>query len=87
MASKSPVPGATQAEADARLGEALARLKTATDRHDALVAVLSRTSASPQERRLAQSESRKIERELREAKRLVSEAQAFAQEAKVSAKG
>jgi hypothetical protein len=63
------------AQAEAKLQEALARLKAATERHAALVAVMSRTSGAPQERRLAQSQSRKIEQELRDAQRLVLEAQ------------
>jgi signal transduction histidine kinase len=38
---------------------------------------------SPQERRLAQSESKKVERQLADAKRLLQEAQAAARTAKV----
>ena len=65
-----PVP----AEAEARLQEALARMKSATDRQAAVIAVLSRVGGSAQEKRLAQAESKKVERDLREAKRLLREA-------------
>ena len=64
-----------QADAETRLQEALARMKAATDRHAAVVSVLSRLGVSPQEKRLAQVESKKIERDLREARRLLQEAQ------------
>ena len=67
-----------QADAEARLQEAVARLKAATDRHDAVVSALSRIGVSAQERRFAQGESKKVERELREATRLLEEAQAAA---------
>lgn len=72
------VPAKTSREADAetRLQEALARLKGATDRHAALVAVLSRVGVSPQEKRLAQAQSKKIDHDLRDARRLLQEAQA-----------
>jgi hypothetical protein len=73
-----PTTGATEAEAEIKLREALARMKTASDRHAAIVAVMSRLGVSPQERRLAQSESRKVDRELNEARRLLREAQAAA---------
>ncbi len=77
-----PTPGKASKEADAEtnLQEALARLKTATDRHDAVVAVLSRVGVSAQEKRSAQVESKKVERDLRDAKRLVQEAQALARQ-------
>jgi hypothetical protein len=51
-------------------------MKVAGERRAAIVAVMSRLGASPQERRLAQSESRKVDRELNDAKRLLREAQA-----------
>lgn len=75
---KKPGPDKTpsQADAETRLQEALARLKGATDRHAALVAVLSRVGVSPQEKRDAQAQSKKIDHDLREAKRLLQEAQA-----------
>jgi signal transduction histidine kinase len=67
-----------QAGAEARLQEAVARLKAATDKHDAMVSALSRVGVSAQERRFAQGEGKKVERELREARRLLQEAQAAA---------
>jgi hypothetical protein len=72
-ASKQGSPG--QADAQARLQEAQARLKAATDRHAAVVSVLSRLGVSPQEKRLAQAESKKAEHDLREARRLLQQAQ------------
>jgi len=75
--------GAPQTDAEVKLREALAQMKAATDRHAAVLAVLSHRSATPPERRLAQSESKKVERELQEAKRLVREAQALVRGAKV----
>lgn len=84
MATKqSPTTDATQADAETRLREALAKMKEATDRHAAIVAVTSRLGASPQERRLAQSESKKVDRELNDARRLLREAQAVAPPTKV----
>ena len=71
-----PEKTSTEADAETRLQEALARLKGATDRHAALVAVLSRVRVSAQEKRLAQAESKKIDHDLRDAKRLLQEAQA-----------
>ncbi len=79
MASKKPpTTGATETAAQTRLREAQDKVKAATERHAAIVAVMSRLSATPQERRLAQSESRKVEHELHEAKRLLREAEAAA---------
>ena len=84
MATKQPpTNGATEAEAEAKLREALAKMKAASDRHAAIVAVMSRLGVSPQERRLAQSESKKVERELNDAKRLLRDAQAAARTTKV----
>jgi hypothetical protein len=84
MATKQPpATGATQAQAETRLSEATAKMKAASDRHAAIVAVMSRLGASPQERRLAQSESRKVDRELNDARRLLREAQAAARTTKV----
>lgn len=77
-----PVPGvdmSNETEAETKLQEALARMKSATDRHAAVVSVLSRLGVSAQDKRLAQAEGKKVDRELRDAKRLLSEAQASAQ--------
>ena len=63
-------------DSEAKLREAEARLKAASDRHDAVVSALSRLGASAQDKRQAQAESKKVEHELREAKRLLQEAQA-----------
>jgi hypothetical protein len=83
MASrKTPATDTTEAQAETQLQEALAKMKAATDRHAAVVSVMSRLRASPQERRLAQSESRKIDRELQDARRLLREAEAAARQAK-----
>jgi hypothetical protein len=83
MASKKPpAADATEAEAETNLHEALVRMKAATDRHAAVVAVMSRLRVSPQERRLAQSESRKVDRELQDARRLLREAETAARQAK-----
>jgi len=73
------VPGKTSKEADAetRLQEAHARLKGASERHAAVVAVLSRVRVSAQEKRLAQAESKKVDHDLRDAKRLLREAQSL----------
>ncbi|MCG2594229.1 hypothetical protein LZ009_15710 [Ramlibacter sp. XY19] len=60
------------------LQEAEARLKAATERHDAVVSFLSRLSTTPQDKRQAQAEAKKVDQELREAKRLLQEAQAAA---------
>jgi hypothetical protein len=60
------------------LQEAEARFKAATDRHDAVVSVLSRLSTTPQDKRQAQAEAKKVDQELREARRLLQEAQAAA---------
>ena len=84
MATKqSPTSGPKEAEAESRLRDALAKLKEASNRHAAIVAALSRLGGSPQERRLAQSESKKVDRQLKDAKRLLREAQAAAPATKV----
>jgi hypothetical protein len=86
MASKQPTTtGATQGEAEAKLLEAQARVKAASDRHAAIVGALSRLGATPAERRLAQSESKKVDREMQDAKRLLREAQAATRPTKVQA--
>ncbi|MBI5277398.1 MAG: hypothetical protein HY854_13155 [Burkholderiales bacterium] len=72
-------PETPTAEAEAKLRDALAQVKAAEQRHAAVVAALSRMNATPQERRLAQSESKKVEQEMRVAKRLLGEAQALSQ--------
>jgi hypothetical protein len=83
MATKqSPATGATEAEAETKLREALAKMKAASDRHAAIVAAMSGLGVSPQERRLAHSESKKVDRELNDAKRLLREAQAAARTTK-----
>lgn len=77
-----PVPGvrmSNETAAETKLQEALARMKFATDRHAAVISVLSRLGVSAQDKRLAQAEGKKVDRELRDAKRLLSEAQASAQ--------
>jgi hypothetical protein len=79
MVAKS-VPGvgaSNEAGNEARLNEALARMKSATDRRAALIDVLSRVGVSAQDKRSAQAESKKIDRDLRDAKRLLDEAQAL----------
>ena len=84
MASRQPpTTDATQAEAETKLREALARMKAANDRRAAIVAVMSRLGGTPQERRLAQSEIKKVDRELHDARRLLQDAQAAAQTTKV----
>jgi hypothetical protein len=84
MATKqTPTTGATEPEAETKLREALAKMTAASDRHAAIVAVMSRLGVSPQERRLAQSESKKVDRELNDAKRLLREAQAAVRTTKV----
>jgi len=84
MATKQPpTTGETEAAGETRLQEALAKMKAASDRHAAIVAVMSRLGVSPQERRLAQSESKKVDRELNDAKRLLREAQAATRTTKV----
>lgn len=84
MASrKPPATGATEAEAETRLQEALAKVKAASDRHAAIVAATSRLGATPGERRLAQSERKKVDRELQDARRLLQEAQAATRTTKV----
>jgi hypothetical protein len=76
-----PVPGtgtSNETEAETRLQEALARMKSASDRHAAVIGVLSRVGVSAQDKRSAQAESKKVDRDLRDAKRLLREAQASA---------
>ena len=76
------VRGKTSKDADAetKLQEAHARLKVASDRHAAVVAVLSRVGGSAQEKRLAQAEGKKIDHELRAARRSLQEAQSLTQQ-------
>jgi hypothetical protein len=88
MATKQPpTTNAAQAEAETKLQEALAKVKEASDRHAAIVAVMSRVGASPQERRLAQSEGKKVDSQLRDAKRLLREAQAAVRATQVRSAG
>jgi hypothetical protein len=47
-----------KAATEIELREALARMKVVSERHAVIVAVMSRLGVSPQERRLAQSESK-----------------------------
>ena len=75
--------GAGESGAEAKLREATAKMKTASDRHAAIVALVSRLGVSPQERRLAQSESKKVDHDLNDAKRLLREAQAAGRMSKV----
>lgn len=70
-----PVPAAGPSK-EKKLQEAMDRMKSATDRQAAIIAVLSRVGVSAQDKRLAQAESKKVDRDLREAKRLLQEAQA-----------
>ena len=84
MATKPrPADGAAKnakkPDPEARLQEALAQLKAATDRQQAVISVLSRVGVSAQDKRLAQAEGKKVDHALREAKRLVQEAQALTQ--------
>ena len=65
-----------EADAQAQLQEAQARVVAATARQAAVVSVLSRIGVSAQDKRMAQLASKKIEHELREAKRALDEAQA-----------
>ena len=79
MATKL-VPGnsvTNDADAEAKLQEALARIKAASDRHDAVISVLSRVGVSEPEKRFAQAESKKVDRDMRDARRLLREVQAF----------
>jgi hypothetical protein len=66
-----------KADPEAKLQEALARLKAATEKHEAVISALSRLGASAQEKRLAQAEKKKVDHALREAQRLLREAQAL----------
>jgi hypothetical protein len=77
----------TEAEAEARLGEALSLVKAATQRRAALTAVVSGLHVTPAEKRFAQSESKKVDREMRDAKRMLEDAQAFARTTKVRKAG
>jgi uncharacterized protein with von Willebrand factor type A (vWA) domain len=81
VTKKKAGAGGKEASAEEKLQEAQARLKTASDRHEAVVSVLSRLGTSPADKRMAQNESKKIEHELREAKRLVQEAEATTKKA------
>ena len=79
--AKKPTPKDTTpapSEAEVKLQEAQARLKTATERHAAVESVLSRLSTTPQDKRQAQAEAKKVDQELREAKRVLQEAEASA---------
>ncbi|MES3003843.1 MAG: hypothetical protein V4787_24345 [Pseudomonadota bacterium] len=78
MVNKSE-PGKPLKEADAetKLQEALARVKLASDRHAAVVSVVSRVGVSAQDKRLAQAEGKKVDQELRDAKRLLRDAQSL----------
>ena len=88
MASKQPpTTAAAETVAEARLREALAKVNAASARHAAIVAATSRLGATPQERRLAQSESKKVEHELNDAKRALREAQAAAGTTKARSAG
>ncbi|MBW8722117.1 MAG: hypothetical protein JF626_09710 [Polaromonas sp.] len=76
-----PVAGAStlnENDAEANLRVALARMKSAMDRHAAVVEVMSRIGVSPQNRRLAQAESKKVDHDLRDARRLLREVQSLA---------
>ncbi len=66
-------------KAGTNLQEALARVKSATDRHAAVTDVLSRVGVSAVNKRLAQAEGKKVDQELREARRMLKEAQASPQ--------
>lgn len=74
-----PEPGKPLKEADAetKLQEALTRMKLASDRHAAVVSVLSRLGVSAQEKRLAQAQGKKVDQELRDARRLLRDAQSL----------
>ena len=85
-AKKTPTTAAKESEAETRLKEAQARVKSAGDKHAAIVSAMSRLGVSPAERRLAQSESKKVEHEMRDAKRLLQEAQAGAPTTKAPAR-
>ena len=67
-----------QPDPQAKLQEAQARLKAATDRQAAVISVVSRLGVSAQDKRLAQAEGKKVEHELREARRSLQDAQALA---------
>ena len=76
-----PVPGVdtpNETEVETRLQEAVARMKSATERRAAVIDVLSRVGVSAQDKRSAQVESKKVDRDLRDANRLLGEAQASA---------
>ena len=79
-----PQSAATVADgknAEGSLQEAQARMKSATDRHAAVVDALSRLGASAQDRRLAQAQSKKVDQELRDARRALEEAEAATRKA------
>lgn len=71
--TKKTATGETGAEA--RIEQARAQLKAATERHEAVVSALSRLGASAEEKRAAQAEKKKVDHALREATRLLKEAQ------------
>lgn len=62
-------------QADTKHQDALARMKSATDRQAAVIDVLSRVGVSAQDKRSAQLEGKKVDRDLREAKRLLKESE------------
>ncbi len=72
------VSSSNDAEAEAKLQAAHARVKSVTDKHAAVVDVLSRVGVTAINKRLAQVEVKKLDRELREARRLLAELQASA---------
>jgi len=67
----------SKADAEAKIEQARAQLKAATERHEAVVSALSRLGASAQDKRQAQAEKKKVDHALREATRLLKEAQAL----------
>ena len=76
MVTKAPpAKSVKNKDAEARLEQARAQLKAATERHEAVVSALSRLGASPADRRQAQAEKKKVDHALREATRLLKEAQ------------
>jgi hypothetical protein len=66
-----------EADAEKKLREALVKFKTATDRHSALIAMVSRIGVSEPEKRLAQAEGKKVDRDMRDAKRLLRDVRAL----------
>lgn len=77
MATKPSTKKSATGEADgqARIEQARAQLKAATERHQAVVSALSRLGASAADKRMAQAEKKKVDHALREATRLLKEAQ------------